>query len=301
MHYSVDHLRWALPGDDPFFRIGVRTQDNELVGFIASIPRVLGIYEVTVAMVEINFLCVSQKLRSAGLAPVLIQEITRRIKYRNKWQGAIYTAGSMLPHVMASARCFHRMLSVKKMIDVGFFARNKKLTMKGMIKLNSLPSETALGGLRPMRRRDEGAVSALLNAFLAQYHLRYVFTKRTVREQFTPKHGIVHSYVVENNGEVTDFISFYQIEMKVIEGGSFRAAYSLYNVAGSVTWSELMQDALVLAQNAGCDVFNCTDVMENTRFLSNLKFHPGTGELQYYLYNWRAPPTRPGGIGVVMV
>lgn len=37
-------------------------------------------------MVEINFLCVHKKLRKHRLAPVLIQEITRRVNVTNVWQ-----------------------------------------------------------------------------------------------------------------------------------------------------------------------------------------------------------------------
>jgi glycylpeptide N-tetradecanoyltransferase len=303
MHYSLDHLRWAMPGDDAFFRLGVRDlESGALVGFIAAIPRQLGVYQQRAPMVEINFLCLHERLRSAGMAPLLIKEITRRVKIRNRWQGAIYTAGMMLPHVMASSRCFHRMLSVKKMLDIGFFQKNPRLSMKGMHKLYAVPKEPAIKGLRPMVRRDDSAVAQLLNAFLARYHIRYFFSKKTVGQQFRGPAGICHSYVVENSeGKITDFISFYQIEMTVLEGGTFQAAYALFNVAGSVTWPVLMSDALVLAKNAGCDVFNCTDVMENKHFLSDLKFHPGTGRLQYYLYNWRAPPTRAEGVGVVMI
>ena len=305
MNYSRQHIRWALPGV-PFFQVAVRKGDLFL-GFITAIPRTMGIYDTTARMVELNFLCVHQSYRNSGLAPLLLKEATRRVKIRNRWQGGIYTTARSSPPpstLMASAQCYHRMLSVKKMIDVGFFPMHKRLTMKGMRKLYSLPEDTAILGLRLMRRRDEGAVAKLLNAFLKQYHLRYIFTKAEVARQFLPRgfEGIAHSYVVENDeGKITDFISFYQIRMMVTKGGHFDAAYALYNVAGSVTWSELMMDALVLAKRGGCDVFNCTDVMENSAFLADLKFHPGSGQLQYYLYNWRAPPTRPGGVGVVMI
>jgi glycylpeptide N-tetradecanoyltransferase len=302
MHYSVEHLQWAMCGSDTFFRLGVRVvAGGQLVGFIAAIPRMMGIYDRKVKMVEINFLCLRNDLRSAGLAPLLIQEITRRVKIRNRWQGAIYTTGTVLPHVMASATCYHRILSVKKMVDIGFFEKHQRLSMKGIMKLYRLPDTTSIQGLRPMRRRDDGAVAQLLNAFLVPYHLRYYFSKANVGKQFRGPQDVVFSYVVENaDGQITDFISFYRIEMLVKSGGTFHAAYSLYNVASSVSWSELMRDALVLARDAGCDVFNCTDVMENASFISDLKFHLGTGRLQYYLYNWRAPPTRASGIGIVM-
>ncbi len=62
-----------------------------------------------------------------------------------------------------------------------------------------------------------------------------------------------------------------------------------------------MGDALVLAKNLDFDVFNALDVMENATFLETLKFGRGDGNLQYYLYNWKCPPTKPEGVGLVLM
>ena len=37
------------------------------------------------------------------------------------------------------------------------------------------------------------------------------------------------------------------------------------------------------------DVFNALDLMENAKFLEELKFGIGDGNLQYYIYNWKCP------------
>merc|ERR1712216_323057 len=50
---------------------------------------------------------------------------------------------------------------------------------------------------------------------------------------------------------------------------------------------QLMEDALILARSKDFDVFNALDLMENARFLKDLKFGIGDGNLRYYLYNWR--------------
>ena len=48
-----------------------------------------------------------------------------------------------------------------------------------------------------------------------------------------------------------------------------------------------MADALTFAlQERGSMCSTRLDVMENTTFLEKLKFGPGDGQLQYYLYNW---------------
>ena len=49
------------------------------------------------------------------------------------------------------------------------------------------------------------------------------------------------------------------------------------------------------------DVFNCLEMMENGEFLADLKFGPGDGHLQYYLYNWRCKPMPSQQLGMVLL
>jgi len=41
--------------------------------------------------------------------------------------------------------------------------------------------------------------------------------------------------------------------------------------------------------------------MENTEILQDLKFGPGDGTLQYYLYNWRCKPMPASKMGLVLL
>lgn len=58
-----------------------------------------------------------------------------------------------------------------------------------------------------------------------------------------------------------------------------------------------------MARDAGYDVFNALDVMENNEFLDQLKFAIGDGHLHYYLYNWRVGggQLEPKDLGIVLV
>ncbi|KAJ1667080.1 glycylpeptide N-tetradecanoyltransferase [Coemansia sp. RSA 1813] len=64
---------------------------------------------------------------------------------------------------------------------------------------------------------------------------------------------------------------------------------------------ELFGDALVLAKNAGFDVFNCLDMMDNALFSKELKFGRGDGFLRYYFYNYMARDTASAKVGFVML
>lgn len=80
-----------------------------------------------------------------------------------------------------------------------------------------------------------------------------------------------------------------------------RAAYSFYNVGNVTPLLDLMKDALILARNAGFDVFNALDLMDNGPLFKELRFGVGDGTLQYYLYNYACRDVPPSGVGLVML
>jgi glycylpeptide N-tetradecanoyltransferase len=56
----------------------------------------------------------------------------------------------------------------------------------------------------------------------------------------------------------------------------------------------LVQDVLIFAKQLGFDVFNALSLLDNALFLDDLKFGPGDGHLNYYLFNYRAMPIAGG-------
>ncbi|KAG2826568.1 Glycylpeptide N-tetradecanoyltransferase 1 [Phytophthora cactorum] len=305
--YSVDFLQWALTPPDYHkdWHIGVRsTHNNQLMAFISGIPVQVRVYNKTVTMAEINFLCVHKRLRDRRLAPVLIKEVTRRVNLVDIWQ-AVYTAGVVLPMPVAQCRYFHRSLNPKKLIEVGFSPLPPRMTLAQTIKALKLPTHTSTPGFRAMERTDVPEVTRLLKEYLTKFHLAAEFREEEVAHWMVPRVGVVNAYVVENpdTQDLTDVCSFYHLPSTIIGNDKHKklnAVYSFYNVAKSVTLTQLMQDALIMAQKEKADVFNALNVMENVNMLQPLMFGPGSGELQYYLYNWRCPRMSSDRVGIVL-
>lgn len=140
----------------------------------------------------------------------------------------------------------------------------------------------------------------------------------------------------QNDGKVTDFLSFYTLPSTIMNHPvhrSLKAAYSFYNVHTTTPLLDLMSDALILAKlvrsssspacvlvfvkglplrklttfffffssQKGFDVFNALDLMENKTFLEKLKFGIGDGNLQYYLYNWKCPSMGSEKVNVLFI
>lgn len=304
--YSHEFLLWALtpPGYKKELHLGVRSSKGNLVGFISAVPAVVRSYEKKFDSVEINFLCVHKKLRSKRLAPVLIKEITRRVNHTGVFQ-AVYTAGVELPGPVSCCRYYHRTLSPKKLCDIQFTRVPPRMTMARFQKLYKLPTETTISGLRSLEEKDCESACKLLKTHLDQFKLVIEFSVDDFKHWFLPRKGVIASYVISNDdGEVTDLISYYHLNSTIVNHelhNKLNAAYSFYNVATTVELEDLMRNALILAKNENMDVFNALEQMKNKQFFSDLKFGMGDGNLQYYLYNWCCPTMEGKDVGIVLL
>ena len=306
--YSRDFLAWALqpPGYHAEWHVGIRQESNErLLAFITGVPANVRVKTKVMPMTEINFLCVHKKLRSKRLAPVLIKEITRRVNLMNIWQ-AVYTAGVELPKPVAQCRYYHRSLNPKKLCDVQFSSLPPKMTMRRLIQRYKLPAEPTISGVRPFAPQDVPAVHKLLNGHLENFKLCIEFDEAEIAHWLLPRKGVIDSFVVENpeTKQITDFMSFYHLPSTIIGHDKYKtlyAAYSYYHVATSVPFKELMYNCLILANKLKLDVFNALNLLDNGPVLSDLKFGPGDGCLQYYLYNWKIAQLKPEEVGIVLL
>ncbi|CAH8452704.1 unnamed protein product [Dicrocoelium dendriticum] len=304
--YSKPFLKWVLrpPGWYPDWLVGLRAQKSrKLIGFIAAIPTELQVYEKRKRMVEINFLCVHRKLRSKRMAPVLIREITRRVNLRGLFQ-ALYTSGTLLPRPVVTCRYWHRPLNPRKLIECGFSHLTHNMTLQRTIKLYRLPEATTVKGFRQMTKADVPQAWALLVKYLEPYSLHPVFSLEDFQHFFLPRDDVVNSFVVEDDDHtITDFCSYYVLPSSVMRSdlhSTLRAAYSFYNAATVTPWTALIQDMLITAKQLKFDVFNALDLMEHRKFLEELKFGIGDGNLHYYLYNWRCPVSVPEKVAMIL-
>lgn len=309
LDYCPAFLKWVLapPGYKRDLHLGVRSRKaGKLLGFVAAVPIRVQSDCKTTSMAAINFLCVHKKLRSKRMAPVLIKEISRRVTLAGIF-AAVYTGAAELPSPAVSCQFYHRNLSPRKLVEIGFMGMSSRMTMARLIKLFKLPDQPTIS-LRLMEERDIPSAHSLLKDYLSKIKFAIDFTEQEFAYHFSPREGVISTYVAandddENNGTVTDFVSFYHLPSVILghpRHSILRSAYSYYSVATSVPFRELMQNALILAKNEGADVFNVLNLMENGTILNELKFGQGTGKLHYYLYNIVSPVKDTRDMGIIM-
>lgn len=307
--YSKEFLKWALmiPGFHREWHIGVLQSSNKKIrAIITGVPQTISIDGHSIPVCEINFLCIHKKLRSKRLTPVLIKEITRRVNIDGIFQ-AMYTAGVNIPTPIGRpAKYWHRSLNIRKLIDIDFTYKMPNQTIQSLIRLYNMPEQTNIQGWRAMGQKDSQQTMLLINRYLEQFKLHTKFQNIEEFEHiFLPREGVICSYVVENDGIITDFGSFYYLFssiMKHPEHKVLKAVYSYYNVPGKLSLTELYRNLLIEAQKQGIDVFNALDLMNNQEIYRELKFHVGDGSLHYYLFNYSMGEIcNPEQIGVILV
>ena len=157
-----------------------------------------------------------------------------------------------------------------------------------------------------MRKGDVAQVTVKLNEYLRQFEFRQCFDEHEVRHWFLPQEEIIYSYVVEDveTKEIKEFISFYNLPSSIIGHPVYKelkAAYGYYYfVSKKENMTPLLKDALILAKQAGFDVFNCLHTMHYGDAFDSLKFGKGDGTLQFYAFNWKMPQLNPDQLGLIL-
>jgi len=209
---------------------------------------------------------------------------------------------------VSKCQYWHRLIHPKKLIQVGFSSLSPRMNMARTIRLYKVPTETTIPGFRTMQRTDIETVTKLYNAYQSKFKIWIEMSHDEVCHRMLPRDGIIHSYVVEEqkktSGKVTDFCSFYHLPLQVLNHETHKVvdvAYLYYSVANTVPLKDLVYNALICASNLGYDVLNCLDIMDHDSFIKELKFQPGDGSLQYYVYNYAYPKINANQMGIVML
>eukprot|EP00835_Amoeboradix_gromovi_P003695 NODE_254_length_12812_cov_0.286872.p6 type:complete len:378 gc:universal NODE_254_length_12812_cov_0.286872:10018-11151(+) len=297
--YSIQLLRWALqpPGHVKNWWLGIK-KDTKLVAFITAIPITVSVNNDSIKMAEVNFLCVHKSLRSKQIAPILIQEITRRVHLTDIWQ-ALYTAGTKLPGITSSALYYHRSLNIDKLVKVGFAsAANNMALYKEYLHIKSSPLK-----LRLMEKRDADECFELFNLHNKSKQVYPIFSLEEFKYWVKPVKGTVWPYVAEINGKIVDFISFYHVTTIAVQLNiKVKIAYLWFHSNVNTKWTDLLGSALMIAQKDGFDCFNCLEgVGGSCKDLEQLKFKKGDGTLYYYFYNWNTPRVKNDKMGMFLL
>ena len=300
LHYSSEFLRWYFTKPfesktDTALCLGVVVKETGLlVGFISSILSKNQIYSGKLKTSEVNFLCVHPKLRDKRLSPLLIKELSRRVKLQSvEFEGLkqmIYTSNKYLPTPFASAKYYHRPIDMDALIETNFTIIPKNLTILDIKKQLLLPKNMAQTYMKLNETHITGAMN-VLNEYFEKFTCHPLFDEDEFKHVFL-NNNIVSSYVVMKDDNIVDFVSFYKLPSKILESSInqkypfLNIGYLYYYSSNSENLYNIINNIVIAAKNEGMHVFNALDIMENSLILKDLKFQEGSGKLNYYLGNY---------------
>ena len=88
----------------------------------------------------------------------------------------------------------------------------------------------------------------LLIQYLSKYEIYANYSKKEFKHFFLHRKDILESYVIEKNGKITDFFSFYNLPSTILNSKKYKeikAAYHYYFVNTSMSLKELFKIALI--------------------------------------------------------
>ena len=304
--YTEDFLKWVFDRPNKEFTIckGVIVKKNEvLVGFISGQLGRTQINKTQLETAEVDFLCVHPKLRKKQLASVLIKEITRVFELKGIKQ-AIFTSARYVPKPFFTAQYFHRPLNMEVLLETGFSKKPEKTPIESLIKYFRLPSKNS-SNFKIMEELDIEGAFKKLESYMVRYNCHHVFSMEEFTKLFFNNKFVTACVMLNDEGQVQDFISYYYLPSKVLKNNSkhelIKTAYLYYYSSTVETAYQLIKELLILAKKNGIDVMNALDIMENKEILKELNFEPGTGNLNYYFYNWRTRDLNANQICKILV
>ena len=278
LYYTPEILKWSIDNSVAIRKLTTR----ELVGYITTTDVDVRIDDKVMKMAQINYLCVHESYRNYGFAPILIDEIKRRIALKNIWQ-AVYTAHINIPTPISKSCYWHRFLDVKHLIKTKFHqashTRERYHEVHGPCKYT----------WKKMTNQDIPKVIRILQEYNEKFKITPVINEEFVKKRLLP----IHSYISD---ETDGFISFYDIPCERADGSDVVKQVYRYFMVGDV-----YNDAFLIAKNLGYHVFNSAEAGVSTELLEKMKFVKGTGYVYYYLFNWNLnEPIKPEEINLIL-
>jgi glycylpeptide N-tetradecanoyltransferase len=305
IHYSKELLRYYMLNPINFKNtfIVVRYNYKKIVGSIIGCPISMNIFGRIDVVCDTSFLCVNKSIRQKNLGSILIKEVCRRM-YFNKIRCGYGTTFLKLPSALAKTTCFHRIINIDKLLEIKFFSKPQKISMKSFKKLFEINDQKSRS-IRKLQENDIEYCAEFYNNFYKKYKIYQCLSVEEFRYKFLTDDNVVESFVSENNGIITSFISVFYVNAHVFNNKKYKdysiAQIYYYFYRDEDVFIDLLSDLLCLMKEKHIDVVNCMDNMDSYLFLDKLNFKQGSGELNFYLWNKKCPAITNRDIALITI
>ena len=288
--YSENYLEF-ISNNRTYVAVGVEHKDT-IIGFIYGFVTKTQVNRKQLDLVEVSLLCIHSKLRYKRLTPKLILELKRQFNVLGYNYGTFSTV-NYVAKPFTSSIAFNRIISAKILIDTEFVKLDKTITLESVKKVSFLPDKPSHVGFKKMEESHVDQAFDLFTEYIQKYNYHPIYTKDSFKMEFY-NNKFINTYVMtDKNGNVTDFISYYTLNVTVLKKNqkykNIKRGYLYYYTCVNSTPYKLLQNVLIMAKKYGTDVFTALDNMENTYVLKELGFDESPTTYHLYTYNFKIP------------
>ena len=275
-NYSEDFLTWYLDEDSLTECIYYQDNQDELIGFICGKKINMILHGEQKIMAEIDFLCVKKDNRNKKLCPTLINNI--RQKFNNIGiHDAIFTSEHNYPNKITHCDYYIRFINIKKLYDIGYINFNDETRFE-LPKLKGTKKLIKIDNIQLIECFD------LYNKYYKHFDCYEDFNDVSFIKRFNNKH--IHIYGLVENNKIIDFISYYTIDINVINTNKISTDGYLYIYTNN---SHNLHRMLILLlhklKENNIDSFIALNIMENNiDIMDDLKFVNKKSNYNYYFF-----------------
>lgn len=293
LHYNSNIVRY-FAGDSHialmFYPINKRVPVGFIIGSQKNVLVKRGCRNFqTLTSIEVNFLCLIDKLRNIHASSFMISTLAKECIERLGIYSAFYTVGNKIKaQHFCQKRYYHRPLNIHNMVNAELLSEKyleKVLfatfsTLKDRVKVLHFNNESDSG--------LSGGLITEIHDKLQEYSMSHfdVFTLYSlsdVRKMFTTED--MHCFVLQVDGKTSDFVCMFTVDTVHTNGKKCRVGY-MYTYFLENIMSKMEMIAKYCYDN---DVFDMITVIDSFGLseseYNTHKYLRGTGNLYYYTYN----------------
>ena len=277
-NYSEDFLKWYL--DDDSLQICIYDNNEELVGFICGKKINMMLNGEQKIIAEIDFLCVKKNNRNKKLCPLLINKIRQKFNDINIYE-AIFTSEHNYPNNITHCDYFIRFINPIKLYEIGYI--NNNLNLEFYSELPKIKGNKILNKIN-----DYNICLDLYNKYYKRFDCYEIFDETSFNKRFNNNH--INIYGLYENNKLIDFISYYTIDINVINviinnNQMTKDGYLYIYTNNSNNLHRMISLLLHKLKENNVDSFIALNIMENTDdIMADLKFINKKSNYNYYFF-----------------
>ena len=315
LHYSFDLFYYYLTsGESLIIECHPKNKKDKLIGLIVGKKRQVYFNKIMTPVLEVNFLCIIDKLRNLHVAPILISKLSLECLLQYNILHAYYTIDTPIKSTpFCQKLSYHVPLNEEKLIKIGFFGENKTNVDLSQYYHKQLNNITFINRHLKNVKYDtciyiNGTLYHVdvneLHKFILDFYLKSctIFDEMTINElKLMLYNKSFHHFVFYENDKIVDYICFYQLNSMNMNSqleyrNGFMYIYCL-NIDQKSSKTRLCYVLNYLKQH---DILDMITTNQKS-WIECLNYIEGTAHLKYYMYNTHIPMIQSDKNGLVTI